>query len=90
MDFVSQWQPHMSIMGVQEEHLVLFDKKRNESVDISFVESKVYCRLDKSHDCEHINFALATPQLGLIWANYKKKQQQQQLKKEREERKASG
>lgn len=85
--------PHITILDLTPDKLILMDSKLGEPTAISFKDRLTeYCSVHRSSECEHVEFAKYTPHLGIIWRNYSiheagrdvgKRREQQQKDKER-------
>lgn len=48
---------------LQNDLLVIRDKKINRIIDLSLKNGKIFCLIDKKSDCQHVGYAYSLPEI---------------------------
>lgn len=65
-EFLKRIAPNFTYTFVDNQMLIT-DSKKKKLFTVWSKDSRLYCEDDNSFDCEHIHFALATPELATLW-----------------------
>ncbi len=62
-EYMARYAPHLESVGITDNRLTIRDNKKDKLTDIFLKDGHFYCNLDEVDNCEHIQFALALPEL---------------------------
>ena len=65
-EFISKYFPFIEKIALDGNRIVLKDNKLNQYCEVTKKEQKIYCDLDESFDCIHIQFALSLLEIGKL------------------------
>lgn len=68
-EFLTEYAPFLENIGITDNRITIRDSKKDKLTDIFFKEGHPYCNLDESETCEHVQFAMALPELAKLKNN---------------------
>lgn len=65
-EFLAKIAPHLDYKGKGEDVLYIKDHRKGKTAEIYIKDMELWCDLDRSHDCDHIHFAFAIPEVARL------------------------
>lgn len=64
--FLRRFAPALAFVGIHENSILIKDDKAQLIAQITVRGNQLHCNIDKTNDCLHIHYALASSALGKI------------------------
>ncbi|MEO9320800.1 MAG: hypothetical protein ABI361_09020 [Nitrososphaera sp.] len=65
-DMVRKMAPHLSLSAVSPAMLFIRDQRSGRTAEVYLHDQQLYCDLDRSKTCEHVQFAFAIPEVAKL------------------------
>jgi hypothetical protein len=65
--FLHSYAPSLSRVGYQDNILFIRDTKVGKTAEIFLRDRSLYCNVCESRDCVHIHYALALPEVAMLY-----------------------